>query len=173
MKSFIESQFGYSSLICLFHSRTLNTKINLLHYRALKYVYQDETSTFEELLTKDKSVTIHHRNIQFLAIELYKVKNGDVPYLLKNIFTARDIPGDSVVANLRSQTDFYNYHNPKSVRFGTETLRTLGPNIWNIIPTEIKDISSLSSFKDEVRKWIPVNCPCRLCQNYIEGVGFI
>ena len=149
MKSFIESQFGYSPLIGLFYSRTLNTKINLLHYRALKYVYQDETSTFEELLTKDKSVTIHHRNIQFLAIELYKVKNGDAPYLLKNIFTARDIPEDSVVANLRSQTDFYNF------------------------PTEIKNISSLSSFKDKVRKWIPVNCLCRLCQNYIDGVGFI
>ena len=104
---------------------------------------------------------------------MYKVKNGDAPYLLKNIFTARDIPEDSVVANLRSQTDFYNYHNPKSVRFGTETLRTLGPKIWNIIPTEIKNISSLSSFKDKVRKWIPVNCPCRLCQNYIDGVGFI
>ena len=92
---------------------------------------------------------------------------------MKNIFTARDIPEDSVVANLRSQNDFYNYHNPKSVRFGTETLRTLGPKIWNFIPTEIKNISSLSSFKDTVRKWIPVNCPCRLCQNYIEGVGFI
>ena len=104
MKSFIESQFGYSPLIGLLHSRTLNTKINL-HYRALKYVYQDETSTFEELLTKDKSVTIHHRNIQFLAIELYKVKNGDAPYLLKNIFTARDIPEDSVVSNLQSQTE--------------------------------------------------------------------
>ena len=173
MKSFIESRFGYSPLIGLFYSRTMNTKINLLHYRALKYVYQDETSTFEELLTKDKSVTIHHRNIQFLAIELYKVKNGDAPYLLKNIFTARNIPEDSVVANLRSQTDFYNYHNPKSVRFGTETLRTSGPKIWNIIPTEIKNISSLSSFKDKVRKWIPVNCPCRLCQNYIDWVGFI
>ena len=84
-----------------------------------------------------------------------------------------DIPEDSVVANLRSQTDFYNYHNPKSVRFGTETLSTLGTKIWNIIPTELKNSSSLPAFKDKVKKWIPVNCPCRLCHNYVEGIRFI
>ena len=50
----------------------------------------------------------------------------------------RDIPENSIVANLRSQTDFYNNHNPKSVRFGTETLRALGPKIWDIIPPDIK-----------------------------------
>ena len=55
IKSFIQSQFGYSPLVGLFHSRTLNTKINLLHYRALKFVYQDGTSTFQELPTKGKS----------------------------------------------------------------------------------------------------------------------
>ena len=52
----------------------------------------------------------------------------------------RDIPENSIVANLRSQTDFYNNHNPKSVRFGTETLRALGPKIWDIIPPDIKKI---------------------------------
>ena len=74
MKSSIQSQFGYSPLVGLFNNRTLNTKINLLHCRALKLVYQEETSTFQELITKDKSVLMQHRNIQFLTIEFYKVK---------------------------------------------------------------------------------------------------
>ena len=95
-----ESQFAYCPLVGLFHSRALNTKINLLHYRALKFVHQDELSTFQELLIKDNSVS-HHRNIHFLAIELFKVISGGV------------IPENSVVANLRSQTNFYNYHNPQ------------------------------------------------------------
>ena len=170
-KAFIESQFAYCLLVCLFHSRALNTKINLLHYRALQCVYQDESSTFKELLTKDNCVSVHHRNIQFLAIELFKVISGNAPFLVDEIFTRRVIPENSVVANLRSQTDFYNYYNPQSVRLGTETLRTLGPKIWNIIPPDIKNSLSLAIFKRKIKKCVPVNCPCRLCLNYGEGVG--
>ena len=71
---------------------------------------------------------------------------------MNEIFTTRDIPENSVVANLRSQTNFYNYHNPKSVRFGTETLRALGPKIWNIIPSDIKNSASLAIFKQKNKK---------------------
>ena len=139
MKAFIESQFANCPLVCVFHSRALNTKINLLHYRALKSVHQDELSTFHELVIKDNSVSVHHRNIQFLAIELFKVISGNAPFLGDEIVTRRVIPENSVVANLRSQTDFYNYHNPQSVRFGKDTLRALWPKIWNNIPPDIKN----------------------------------
>ena len=37
----------------------------------------------------------------------------NAPFLINEIFTRRVIPENSVVANLRSQTDFYNYHNPQ------------------------------------------------------------
>ena len=76
MKAFIESQFGYCPLIWMFHSRTLNNRINKIHERALRLVYNDNTSTFSELLTKDGSFRIHHRNIKKLAIEMYKLKHN-------------------------------------------------------------------------------------------------
>ena len=47
MKAFIESQFSYCPLIWMYHSRELNHKINRLHKRALKLVYNDNTLTFE------------------------------------------------------------------------------------------------------------------------------
>ena len=72
MKAFIESQFNYRPLIWMFHSRTLNNKSNRLHKRALRIVYSDYKSSFRELLGKDKSFLIHHKNIKSLAIELYK-----------------------------------------------------------------------------------------------------
>ena len=55
------------------YSTTLNNKINKLHERELRLVYDDRQSTFKELLNIDKSVTTHHRNVQVLATELYKV----------------------------------------------------------------------------------------------------
>ena len=86
MKAFIESQFNYCPLIWMFQSRTMNNKINRIHERALRLVYSDHVSSFDELLKKDRSVSIHHRNIQSLAIELYKFLHGLSPSIMKNVF---------------------------------------------------------------------------------------
>ena len=73
---FIESQFNYCPLIWMLHSQTMNNKINRLHKRSLRIVYYDESSTFEVLLEIDKTFSIHHKNIQSLAIEIYNFVNG-------------------------------------------------------------------------------------------------
>ena len=86
MKAFMMSQFCYCRLVWMCHSRTLNNKINKLHERTLRLVYDDMQTTFEELLNIDKSVTAHHRNLQVLATELYKVHRGLAPELMNDIF---------------------------------------------------------------------------------------
>ena len=70
-KAFTESQVNYCPLIWMLHSRTMNNKINRLHERSLRIVYSDQSSTFEELLERDKTFSIHHKNIQSLATEIY------------------------------------------------------------------------------------------------------
>ena len=59
IKAFVTSQFNYCPLIWMFHSRELNKRINSIHERALRLVYQDNSLSFAELLEKDNSVTIH------------------------------------------------------------------------------------------------------------------
>ena len=73
------------------HSRTLNNKVNKLHKRALRLVYDDRQSAFEELLNISKSVTIHHRNSQVLAAELYNVHHGLAPELMNDILKKRNV----------------------------------------------------------------------------------
>ena len=63
MKAFIESQFAYCPLICMFCQRSLDTRINHLHGRVLRILYNDNESIFEDLLKKDNLVSIHHKNI--------------------------------------------------------------------------------------------------------------
>ena len=60
----------------MFHSRKLNRRINKIHKYALKIVYNDYQCTFEELLERNNSFTIHKRNLQKLAIQMFKLNNG-------------------------------------------------------------------------------------------------
>ena len=73
----------------MFHNRRINAKINNLHYIALCMVYWDEVSSFEELLRKDGSFTVHHRNLHSLAIEMYKVLNGIGPVFMNEIWALK------------------------------------------------------------------------------------
>ena len=144
INTFFDSLFAYCPLVWMFHNRQLNTKINNLHYRALRIIYRDESSTFDELLKKDVSITIHHRNICAIAIEMYKVQNGLAHTFMREIFPLRNLRNvECVASNIRNQVDFYNTANPKSTNCGLETLeRHLGPIVWNAIPTIIRDSPS-------------------------------
>ena len=90
MNAFINSQFAYCPLVWMFHSRVLNIRINKIHERAL-WIVCDDVSSFDELLNRDNSFTIHERKIQALSIELYKVFNGLSPKIMNKVFPLKDI----------------------------------------------------------------------------------
>ena len=117
MNAFFSFQFGYCPLVWMFHNRRYNNKINCLHERMLRIVYKDCKSYFVELLSEDKSFTVHHTNVQKLAIEMYKVKNELCTKIMLNLF--------------KEVTHLYDLRNGlicgsykiKTVRYGTETVQ--------------------------------------------------
>ena len=76
----------------MFQGRGLNNKISYLHERSLRIVYKGNTSSFKELLKKDNSITDYHRNIQSLAIELFKVKVNLSNTTMDDILQTRTLP---------------------------------------------------------------------------------
>ena len=166
-KSFILSQFGYCPLVWMFHSRKLNSRINRIHEKALRIVYQDNISSFQELLQKDNSVTIHQRNLQVLATEIFKIKIGTAPSILKELFHCR-----SNNYSLRNPSEFDRVHR-NTVRFGDNSLTYLAPIIWDQISLEIKLCENLLQFKTAIKSFIFQDCPCRICKTYIQGLGFL
>ena len=86
MNAFFKSQFSYCPLSWMFHSRTLNNKMNRLHERRLRIMCNHNTSSFTDLLEIDNSVSVHHRNIQVLATEIYTFVNSLSPKLVGNCF---------------------------------------------------------------------------------------
>ena len=69
----------------------MNNKINRLHERYMRLIYGDKKSSFEELLEQDKSVSIHTRNLQILATEMFKVYRSISPPIFSELFRRRDI----------------------------------------------------------------------------------
>ena len=124
MKTFAESQFNYCPLIWMLHSRTLNNEINRLHVRALRIAYSDYKSSFNTILEKDGSFSIQSRNIQSLAIEIYKFLHGLCPPIMGDILKLNRPPTN----NLRACQELYNRNPPKKVWyrnhifFGSENL---------------------------------------------------
>ena len=166
MHSFILSQFGFCPLVWMFHGRQLNNRINRIHERALRLVYKDRKSSFQQLLEMDKSFTIHERNLQLLAIELYKVAYGVSPKIMRLVFPTKPqikYPWENI----------FKTFNVRTVSWGTETLFHLGPKIWMLVPLELRKLPTLYKFKKAIKSWKPDKCPCRICKHYLHGVGCI
>ena len=154
------SQFNYCSVFWTCHNRALSNKINRLHERCLRIIYSDKASTFKELLEKDNSVSIHYRNIQVLAVEIYKVANGMSPEIMNKIFQLREKSN----YNLPYTSEFI-VPPIHSVYHGSESASHLGPKIWVLIPPVIRQIDTFSGFKKAIKKWKPTNCPSGFAKN--------
>ena len=88
------------------------------------------------------------------------------PYIFSELFCRRDVSG------LPSNSNFA-VPNVKSVFHGSKSITYLGPKIWDILPLQLKELTSLNAFKKVIKKWQPKNCPGRLCKQYVLDLGFI
>ena len=130
-------------------------------------MYNHTITSFEELLIKDKTFAIHHQNIQSLAIKMYKAVNNLPGGKLSEFFV-----GNNHNYNLRSRSEL-TVPSINTVFKGQNSISYFGSVIWNSIPAELRGINSFQVFKSEIKAWRPTNCPCRLCKDYIESLGFV
>ena len=144
MNTFILWQFSYCPLIWMCHSRSLNSQINKIHERALRIVHNDSISSFEQLLKSSGAIRIHHRNLQFLAIEIYKALNNLSSPLMSELFQVKDL-----TYNLR-KGDILVTRNVKTKNYGTDSISYLAPKIWKLIPEVIRNSKSLNIFKYKI-----------------------
>ena len=166
LSSFVHSQLAYAPLVWMFHTKDLNNQINKVQERALRLLYNDNCSNFEELLKRDDYFSVHQRNTQILLIEMFKAKNNMEPSLLRDIFKENNYKGPI----LRSSKHFLR-PNVRTHKFGDRSLQNFGVKMWNQLPREIQNEESLDKFKIYVKKWKSSNCPCDLCSTFLEGVG--
>ena len=122
MNAFFTSHFSCFSLTWMYHSRSNNRKISMFHERCLKIIYNEKQSSFTELLNKDNYFSVHIKNIQRLAIEIFCFYNGLSPPLMKNMFNL----STENLYNVRHSSEI-SRSMINSVCHGTKSISFLGP----------------------------------------------
>ena len=112
-----------------------------IHERALRVVYKDYNSSFDELLEKYNSYKIHSRNFQKLVTEIFKVKMNLSPEIMKEVFEI--VEGPHALRNdlkLKSRKI-------RSVRYGIKTASFVSARVWNSLPSDLKQCKFPVLFK--------------------------
>ena len=92
------------------------------------------------------------KRLRSLAIEIFKTLNNLNPVYMKEIFNK---------PTNRTSKRFDNNLESKSfnqVKFGKNSLRVLGPILWNSLPNHAKELESLTSFKQFINHWGQTGC---------------
>ena len=100
-------------------------------------------------------------------IEIFKIKNELAPPIMDSMFERRNEP-----YNLRNFQEFLT-EEKRTVHYGRETFSYRSPQLWSLLPENIKEVDSLEIFKWEVKNWICDDCPYRLCKPYLQNIGFL
>ena len=156
--AFIMSQFSYCPLVWMFHSRAMERRTNRIHERTLRLIYPNQHQlTFKELLEKNKTVSIHQRNLQTLATEIYKAKNKISPEVVNSLFEFTNKNYNLRNASILKRNRYFTVH------YGRESLVSLAPKIWELVPDSIREVKTLSIFKNKIKAWTTDKYPCQLC----------
>ena len=162
VQSFVYSNFDYCPLVWYSSSAKSLQKIEKIQERTLRFLHNDHISSYSDLLSKSEKCTMHVSRLRALCVEIFKTLKNLNPSFMHDIFKIK--PSHYPLRN----SNGLQHHRPNQVTFGSNSLRSLGPQIWNGLSNEIKSAENLNSFKTMIKKWNGPNCKCSACQ-YVSG----
>ena len=125
INSFILSNFNYCPLVWHFSSCESIRKIEKIQKRCLRIILNDYESGYVTLLCNSNKPTMEIRRLRTLAFEIFKTLNEINPLYMKNIFTPKE--------NAKVRQNDIIVKRINTSRFGTQSLRPLGPKICHQI----------------------------------------
>ncbi len=152
-QAFILTNFNYCPVVWMLCGQGNVKKMEHIQLKALRFVFNDCTSSYAELLKKSEQTSISIHLIRSLAIEVYKCINEIAPEYLCTLLTMHNIPYDLRDDNRLTQKKF------GTITYGKRSFVYLGPKLRNTMPLEIKNATSLQNFKDRLKTWDgPFDC---------------
>ena len=156
-RSYILSNFNYCPLIWHFCSKTNLSKLEKIQERALRFVYRDYISKYDQLLERAKLQTLHLSRLRSMAIEIHKVVHGEAPPFVGSLFKKRKTDYNLRGSNTLEIPSF------NSMTYGKQSLRYQGAKLWNSLPDNFRQVTTLKEFKVLMKTWSGTKCSCALC----------
>ena len=86
---------------------------------------------------------------------------------MNKVFQTNDCPYE-----LRNARILASKHK-STVKYGINTIPFRGSQIWQNIPSEIRNSESLSLFKSNIKQIQSLPCRCKTCRSFIANLGYI
>ena len=143
-KTFIKSTFNYCPVVWMMCSKGNLTKLEKLQCRALRFVYCDYLSSYDELLTRSRQLSLSIQLMQNLAVEVYKCMNGSAPAYLCSLFDLQNHKYNCRGHKSLKQKKF------KTIKHGYQSFTYMGSKLWNALPNEARKSADVNTFKKAI-----------------------
>ena len=141
----------------MFCGKTTIDKVSSVHKRALRVLFNDYTSSFEELLHRNEQVTIHGKDLQKLMLAVYRsMTSGNLSFLWE-FFNKKVLPYSLGINNLLQLPS------TRTKMYENESLSFRGNIIWHQLPDQYEAAETDNEFKIEIKSWRGFECTCRIC----------
>jgi hypothetical protein len=127
--------------------------------RALRFIYDDYNSSYENLLEKSKLPSLKIRRLKTIAVETFKIIHKNSPSYLHDLINIK-----LQNYNFRSQETAV-LPRVRTTRYGLKSFRYNAAQIWNELPNHCRRKTPLGQFKNLIQTWDPMNssCQCSAC----------
>ena len=113
-------------------------------------------------------MTVHHKNVQVLVTQTFKVKNSLASDIIKDGFELKEL-----LHNLRSESNQFTSRIVKTTDYGLSSIKYLASQIWELVQESVRKCKTLNELKTKIKSSYPDHCPCRLSKTYVAQLGFI
>ena len=156
--TYVLSQFNYCPLVWHFCGKGATHKIEKIHERALRFIYNDNITEYTNLLEKANTTTQYLKRVRIIAQEVFKAINNIGPKYTKELITDRPSRYPT-----RRPLDIY-VPNVNQVKFGYRSFKFEAPTVWNSLPNEIRTAEHFPEFKKLIKLWSGPICRCNFCK---------
>ena len=156
-KTFLLANFNFCPMVWHFCSKGNMLKLEKVNERALRFIYNDLSSSYETLLRKVQMPSLNVQRLHFILTEIYKTFNETNPLFMHDLIRRKNIKYE-----LRREY-ILDVPNVNTKAFGLHSFRYLGSHVWNFLPNDLKSARNVTQFKKMLKTWSGPMCSCDMC----------